>query len=94
LTTPRSPRTAASWERSGGLRRALPRRQNLKLSDRKYHSLPFELRFPDYLDRELALKAVDQRVTKQYLVMKALQAAGYKLDDADLVEDKRKQKKR
>jgi hypothetical protein len=49
---------------------------------------------PDYLDRELALKAVDQRVTKQYLVMKALQAAGYKLDDADLVEDKRKQKKR
>ena len=49
---------------------------------------------PDYLDRELALKAVDQRVTEQYLVMKALQAAGYKLDDADLVEDKRKQKKR
>jgi hypothetical protein len=49
---------------------------------------------PDYLDRELALKAVDQRVTKQYLVMKALQAAGYKVDDADLVEDKRKQKKR
>ena len=49
---------------------------------------------PDYLDRELALKAVDQRVTKQYLVMKALQAAGYKLDDADLVEDKRKRKKR
>ena len=49
---------------------------------------------PDYLDRELALRAVDQRVTKQYLVMKALQAAGYKLDDADLVEDKRKQKKR
>jgi hypothetical protein len=49
---------------------------------------------PDYLDRELALKAVDQRVTKQYLVMKALQAAGYKLDDADLVEDKRKQRKR
>ena len=49
---------------------------------------------PDYLDRELALKAVDQRVTKQYLVMKALQAAGYKLDNADLVEDKRKQKKR
>ncbi len=49
---------------------------------------------PDYLDRELALKAVAQRVTKQYLVMKALQGAGYKVDDADLVEDKRKQKKR
>jgi hypothetical protein len=48
---------------------------------------------PDYLDRELAIKAVHQRVTKQYLVMKALQSAGYRLDDSDLYEDKRKAKK-
>jgi hypothetical protein len=33
-------------------------------------------------------------VTKQFLVMKALQAAGYRLDEADLVEDKRKVKAR
>ena len=49
---------------------------------------------PEYLDRELALKAAEQRVTKQFLVMKALQAAGYRLDEADLVEDKRKVKAR
>ncbi|GJE02194.1 MULTISPECIES: hypothetical protein [Methylobacterium] len=49
---------------------------------------------PEYLDRELAIRAAEQRVTKQYLVAKALQAAGYRLDDADLVEDKRKAKKR
>src|SRR4051794_31845696 len=49
---------------------------------------------PDYLDRQLAFKAVERRVTKQYLVVEALQAAGYRVDDADLVEDKRKAKKR
>jgi|SRR5271163_4788464 len=49
---------------------------------------------PEYLDRELAFKAVEQRVTKQFLVVKALQAAGYRVDDADLVEDKRKAKRR
>ncbi len=47
---------------------------------------------PEYLDRELAIRAAEQRVTKQFLVMKALQAVGYQLDDADLVEDKRKAK--
>ena len=49
---------------------------------------------PDYLDRQLAFKAVERRVTKQYLVVEALQAAGYRVDEADLVEDKRKAKKR
>ncbi|WP_407523763.1 hypothetical protein [Methylobacterium oryzisoli] len=46
------------------------------------------------LDRELAIRAAEQRVTKQYLVAKALQNAGYRLDDADLIEDKRKAQKR
>ena len=49
---------------------------------------------PDYLDRALARDAAEQRVTKQYLVMKALQGAGYQIAEADLVEDKRKVKKR
>lgn len=49
---------------------------------------------PEYLDRELALKAMQQRVTKQYLVVKALQEAGYHVEDSDLVEDKRKAKRR
>ena len=49
---------------------------------------------PEYLDRALALKAAELRVTKQYLVVKALQEAGYRVEDADLVEDKRKAKRR
>lgn len=49
---------------------------------------------PEYLDRALARDSVEQRVTKQYLVLKALQAVGYQINEADLVEDKRKAKKR
>ncbi len=48
---------------------------------------------PEYLDRELALKAAEQRVTKQYLVMRALRDAGYRVEDQDLVADKRKRRK-
>lgn len=48
---------------------------------------------PDYLDRDLAVRAAEQRVTKQYLVMKALQEAGYRIDPLDLVADKRKVKR-
>jgi hypothetical protein len=49
---------------------------------------------PVYLDRELTLQAADQRVTKQYLVLKALQQVGYRVDPVDLVEDKRKARRR
>ncbi len=48
---------------------------------------------PEYLDRELALKAVEQRVTKQFLVVQALRDAGFHVDLVDLVADKRKVKK-
>ena len=49
---------------------------------------------PDYLDRELALEAVKQRCTKQYLVMKALRDAGYKIEEGHMMEDGRKAKRR
>lgn len=49
---------------------------------------------PEYLDRELAFKAVELRTTKQYLVIKALQEAGYRVEDVDLVEDRRKIRRR
>jgi hypothetical protein len=42
----------------------------------------------------LTLQAADQRVTKQYLVLKALQQVGYRVDPVDLVEDKRKARRR
>ena len=48
---------------------------------------------PDYLDRALALKAVELRVTKQYLVLKALRDAGFDIADHDLVADKRKHRR-
>jgi len=49
---------------------------------------------PDYLDRELAVKAAEQGVTKTFLILTALGAAGYRLDDADLVKDRRRWKQR
>src|ERR1700733_4291509 len=51
------------------------------------------LEIPAYLDQELAEKALrgisGQRVTKQFLVIQALQAAGFRVDADDLVPDKR-----
>jgi hypothetical protein len=49
---------------------------------------------PMYLDDELTQKAAAQRVTKQYLVLTALREAGYRIDDADLVTDKRKARRK
>ena len=50
------------------------------------------LEIPEYLDRQLAQAAFDQRVTKQFLVIQALKAAGFSVDAADLVPDKRKRR--
>jgi hypothetical protein len=52
------------------------------------------IEIPVYLDRELAMRAADKRVTKQFLVLKALEQAGYHIDPADLIEDKRKARRR
>lgn len=49
---------------------------------------------PAYLDDELTQKAASQRVTKQYLVLTALRQAGYHIDDADIVADKRKARRK
>jgi hypothetical protein len=48
---------------------------------------------PEYLDRELAMRAAEQRVTKQYLVVQALKNAGFSVRQEDLVTDKRKRRK-
>lgn len=45
---------------------------------------------PDYLDKELAIRAAEEGVTKTYLILKALGEAGYRLDRADLVKDRRR----
>lgn len=45
---------------------------------------------PDYLDKELSIKAAEQGVTKTYLILQALGKAGYRLDEVDLVKDRRR----
>jgi hypothetical protein len=50
------------------------------------------LEIPEYLDRQLAQRAFEQRVTKQFLVIQALQAAGFNVEPADMVPDKRKRR--
>ena len=48
---------------------------------------------PNYLDDELAMKAAERRVTKTFLIMEALARAGYRVEEADLVQDRRKRPK-
>jgi hypothetical protein len=48
---------------------------------------------PDYLDNELAIKAAERRVTKTFLMMEALQKAGYRVAEHDMVQDRRKAKR-
>jgi hypothetical protein len=46
-----------------------------------------QLMVPDYLFRELSMNAADRSVTKKYLILKALQAAGYRVEPEDMEED-------
>jgi hypothetical protein len=48
---------------------------------------------PDYLDKELSVKAAEQGVTKTYLILQALGTAGYRMDVVDLIKDRRRQRK-
>lgn len=47
---------------------------------------------PLYLDQELAMKAAERRVTKTFLIMEALSKVGYRVDERDLVTDRRRVK--
>lgn len=49
---------------------------------------------PQYLDDELTIKAAERRVTKTFLIMEALAKAGYRVDEIDLVQDRRRGKQR
>lgn len=49
---------------------------------------------PQYLDDELAMQAAGRRVTKTFLILEALHKAGYRVDEHDMVEDRRKSKLR
>jgi hypothetical protein len=51
---------------------------------------------PDYVDEQLAIEAASTRgpsggkITKTYVILKALKTAGYRVDDKDLIEDRRR----
>lgn len=45
---------------------------------------------PQYLDDELSIRAAERRVTKTFLLMEALSKAGYRIDEVDLVQDRRR----
>jgi hypothetical protein len=45
---------------------------------------------PQYLDDELTRKAAERRVTKTFLLVEALAKVGYRVDEIDLVQDRRK----
>jgi hypothetical protein len=55
--------------------------------------------FPAYVDEQLAVKAASTRgpsggkITKTYLALKALKDAGYRVEDEDLIEDRRRNRK-
>jgi len=42
----------------------------------------------------LTIKAAERRVTKTFLIMEALAKAGYRVDETDLVQDRRRGKQR
>lgn len=48
---------------------------------------------PNYLDDELTRKSAERRVTKTFLIIEALEKAGYHVDKADMVQDRRKKPK-
>jgi hypothetical protein len=52
------------------------------------------LDLPDYLVRALRVKCAEDKVTNAYLVMKALAADGWHIEEADLVRDRYKRKNR
>ncbi len=48
------------------------------------------LDIPLYLADELKIRAVKERCSTRFLILKAIQAAGYRVDDNDLIADGRR----
>lgn len=45
---------------------------------------------PDYLAQAMRMEAAKQRCTLRYLILKALKADGWKINDEDIIEDGRR----
>lgn len=55
--------------------------------------IPFPIHLPEYLHAELRRAAFDRNATMKFLILEALKQAGYTINAADLVTDKRKRKR-
>ncbi len=51
---------------------------------------PLSLEVPDYLARELKVKAATEAVTVKHLILQALADYGYEIDPSDMEEDGRR----
>jgi hypothetical protein len=49
---------------------------------------------PKYVQKALGHAAAERSVTKQYLILEALMKTGYPVQEEDLIEDKRRFRKR
>jgi hypothetical protein len=57
---------------------------------RRQRYASFRIDLPEYLDQELTIRSATQRVTKTYLIIEALQRAGFIVRPEDLVADRRR----
>jgi hypothetical protein len=71
---------------------APPAAEPIAFDRSKWPSVRFEC--PPYLDRELTVTAAQRGHTKTYLILKLLADAGFTVHPEDLVEDKRKLRKK
>ena len=69
-----------------------PAAEPVVLDRSKWPSVRFEC--PPYLDRELTVTAAQRGHTKTYLILKLLADAGFTVHSEDLIEDKRRLRKK
>jgi len=85
-----SRKIGTEWNANTSLNRDTPAEQGPE----RAKTVSLRIDVPDYLMRELSLAAAGDNVTKQFVVLKALRNAGFRLDDVDLVEDGRRARTR
>lgn len=70
--------------------KGIPSLEPVTIARRAAPTKSVKLEMPDYLFQALSLAAVQQGVTKKYLILASLKAAGYEIEACDLEEDGRR----
>ena len=66
-----------------------PAKQNLKQATPRAHMKAFRVDVPDYTWIAMKKRAAEQMVSLKHIVMTALRAQGFPIDDADMAEEGR-----